>query len=200
MQSQQPETVRLFVALELPDEARALLADLQKRLRAFDQKHVMRWVSLDSTHLTLKFIGDTPVDRQSDIVKAVTEAAVGHAPFSLTITGAGGFPDLRKPRVVWSGVSGDTTTLFALHNAVERTVAPLGYPTESRPFSAHITLARTRQEASPSAVSALGGQIGMADVGLVAEWRVEGVSLMKSELQRSGAVYTRLFYVGLTQT
>ena len=157
----------------------------------------MRWVSLDSTHITLKFIGDTETDRQSDIEQAVARAALGHIPFMLDITDAGGFPDLRKPRVVWAGVGGATDNLFALRDSVEQTVAPLGYPTESRPFSAHITLARARQGTTLTALSAIGTEIGKLEIDTEATWRVEGISLMKSELKRSGAVYTRVFYVPL---
>src|SRR5215510_943203 len=134
MQSPLPEKIRLFVALELPADVRDALAAVQKRLRDLDRQRAMRWVSLDSMHITLKFIGDTGLDRQTAIEKGVVDAAAGHVPFGLNITGAGGFPDLRKPRIVWAGVDGDTDKLFALRDAVERTIAPLGYPTESRPF------------------------------------------------------------------
>lgn len=197
MQSPPPETVRLFVALELPAEVRNSLAVLQKRLRALDRQNAMRWVSLDSTHITLKFIGDVATEVQPAIEQAVAQAAPGHTQFSLNIAGAGGFPDLRKPRVVWAGVDGNTENLFRLRDSVEKTVSPLGFPTESRPFSAHITLARARQDALPAAVSTLGEQIGKVEVGTLATWRVESISLMKSELQRSGAVYTHLFSVTL---
>jgi RNA 2',3'-cyclic 3'-phosphodiesterase len=186
------DNLRLFIALELPAEITDALEKLQKRLRDLDRERAVRWVALDSIHLTLKFLGDTPPDRVPAIEAAVVEAATDHKPFSLSIDGAGCFPNLQKPRIVWAGASGELKALHALRDAVERTVSPLGYPTEDRPFSPHLTLGRSRQEASRSALSELGEKIGSQKIGILATWKVERVSLMRSELTPSGGVYTRL--------
>jgi 2'-5' RNA ligase len=186
------DNLRLFIALELPAEITDALEKLQKRLRDLDRERSVRWVTLDSVHLTLKFLGDTPPDRVPAIEAAIVEAATNHKPFSLSIDGAGCFPNLQKPRIVWAGAGGDLNVLHALRDAVERTVSPLGYPTESRPFNPHLTLGRARQEASRSALSDLGEKIGSQKIGTLATWQVQRVSLMRSELKQSGAVYTRL--------
>jgi 2'-5' RNA ligase len=173
------------------------LAALQKRLQAFDRERAIRWTAISSIHLTLKFLGDTDPARQPAIDAVLREAAAGCASFTLNIDGAGCFPDLRKPRIVWAGAGGDLAALHALRDAVERTISPLGYPTEDRPFSPHLTLGRARQDAPRLALSALGEQIGKAEVGALATWRVESVSLIRSELKPSGAVYTRMLDVPL---
>ncbi len=192
-----PDSFRLFIAIELPTDVCDALAALQKRLRGFDHDHAVRWGSIDGVHLTLKFLGVTPATRQPSIEAAMQEAAAGLKPFDLTMEGAGCFPDLRRPRVVWAGVGGDVKTLHMLRDAVERTVSPLGYPTEDRPFSPHLTLGRAKQEAPRVALSDLGEQIGKAEVGMLAGWHVEGISLMRSDLKPSGAVYTQVRYVPL---
>ncbi len=192
-----PELLRLFIAIELPPDVCEALGTLQKRLQGFDRDHAVRWGSISSIHLTLKFLGDTPAARQPEIEAALHKAVAGHKVFDLTVEGAGCFPDLRKPRVVWAGAGGDMDTLHALRDAVERAISPLGFPTEERPFSPHFTLGRARQDASRSALSSLGEQIGHAEVGTLASWRVEGVSLMRSDLKPSGAVYTQVAYAAL---
>jgi 2'-5' RNA ligase len=191
------ESLRLFIAVELPTAVGEALAALQKRLQTFDRERAIRWTAISSIHLTLKFLGDTDAARQPAIDAALREAAAGRAPFTLSIDGAGCFPDLRKPRIVWAGAGGDLAALHALRDTVERTVSPLGYPTEDRPFSPHLTLGRARQDAPRPALSALGERIGQAEVGTLATWRVDGLSLMRSELKPSGAVYSQLLFVPL---
>jgi RNA 2',3'-cyclic 3'-phosphodiesterase len=192
-----PDSVRLFVAIELPPAVCDALSSVQNRLRAFDRDCAVRWMSIASIHLTLKFLGETPANRQSEIEAALHEAVVGRGPFDLAVEGAGCFPDLRKPRVIWAGAGGDLQSLHALRDAVERTISPLGFPTEERPFSPHFTLGRARQDASRTALSSLGEKIGKTEVGTLATWRVEGVSLMRSDLRPSGAVYTQVAYAPL---
>ncbi len=189
------ESLRLFIAVELDlDE---VLGDLQKQMQAFDRDRAVRWTAIDGIHLTLKFLGETSADRQAAITAAMTEATKGHKPFGLTLEGAGCFPNTRKPRIVWAGLGGEVKALHALRDAVERTVSPLGYPTEDRPFSPHLTLGRARQEAGAASLAALGAQIEKMSVGKLAAWQVEGISLIRSELKSSGAVYTQLAYAPL---
>ncbi len=189
------ESLRLFIAVELDlDEE---LTNLQKQIQAFDRGRAIRWTAINGIHLTLKFLGETPPDQQAAITAAMVEAVKGHKPFGLALEGAGCFPNTRKPRIVWAGVGGEVKALHALRDAVERTVSPLGYPTEDRPFSPHLTLGRARQEAEAATLAALGAQIEKLDVGRLAAWQVEGISLMRSELKPAGAVYTQLAYAAL---
>jgi len=190
--------VRLFIAVELPAEpVLAALSRLQERLRGLESANAIRWTASSGIHLTLKFLGETPADRVDRIAQAMHEAAQAHHAFDLSIRGVGGFPDLRRPRVVWAGLHGDLESLHALRDSVERTVSPLGYPTESRPFSPHLTLGRARQDASTSALGKIGGALAKLDVGEIGAWRVTGVSLMESDLRPSGAVYTQRAWADL---
>ena len=192
-----PDTLRLFIAIELPTEVCEALAALQKQLQAVDRARAIRWSAISSIHLTLKFLGDTPADRVTAIEAAMREAAVGRAPVSLSVSGAGCFPDTRKPRVVWAGVGGDLATLYALREAIERTVSALGYPTESRAFSPHLTLGRAQQEASRETLGMIGKQVETVEQRTFASWRAERISLMRSDLKPSGAVYTKVAHVSL---
>ena len=191
------ELLRLFIAIELPAAARDVLAALQKRLQSADFSRAIRWSSIEGIHLTLKFLGDVAPDKIPSISEGLTAATAGRKPFDLAVAGAGCFPNLRRPRVIWAGSGGDSAALHALRDTVEQHVAPLGYPTDERPFSPHFTLGRARQEASASALDALGSHIAGMDVGTLYSWRVDGVSLMRSDLKPSGAVYTQIEYFGL---
>jgi 2'-5' RNA ligase len=191
------EPVRLFIAIELPAAARDALAALQKRLQSADTSRAIRWSSIDGIHLTLKFLGNVASDKIPSITAGLTAATAGRVPFDLAVAGAGCFPNMGKPRVLWAGSGGNSPALNALRDAVEQHVAPLGYPTDERPFSPHFTLGRARQEASASALAALGTHIAKLDVGTLYSWRVDSLSLMRSDLKPSGAVYTQIAHFGL---
>jgi 2'-5' RNA ligase len=193
------DPVRLFIAVELPTAVLAALTALQKRLKTLDRERAIRWTAAEGVHLTLKFLGETTSDRIPAIVTGLEQAAGGKTPFDLSMTGVGCFPNLQRPRVVWAGLRGDMGALRRLQEAVEEHIAPLGYPTEARAFSPHLTLGRARREASTGALAAFGKQIeqvGAATAEAV-NWRVEAVSLMRSDLKPSGALYTRLAHVPL---
>ncbi len=126
------DVLRLFVALELSPDVRAVLATAQSMLAA--QHLAVRWVDPDATHLTLKFLGSVPAAKVDEVVAAMTRATTDHAPFMLCTTTLGAFPGMQQPRVVWLGVDGELAALGALHYDVERHITPLGYPSELRSF------------------------------------------------------------------
>ena len=118
-------------------------------------------------------------------VRVVAALAVG--------TGApGAFPNIRTPRVLWVGLDGDIEAPQVLYRAVEKALAPLGFPPEERLFAPHLTLGRVRE----TATSADRRQLGQALAGLVVEKAlkitVDAVHIMKSDLSPAGAKYTKL--------
>jgi 2'-5' RNA ligase len=185
-------TVRTFIAIELDEELRANLRDLQDRLRGQLAPRSVRWVRPQGIHLTLKFLGDTPVSRLDDIKAALAQAATEVGPFTFTVGGLGCFPNTRRPRVVWVGLQEPTGALVRLRDAVEAQVAPLGFPTEKRPFSPHLTLGRVQRRASKSEVHEIGEVVAASMIGTVDEMDVTVVCYIKSDLRPSGAVYTTL--------
>ena len=192
------ESVRLFIALELPPPVQDTLQALQSRLRPLDTGHAIRWTAVSSIHLTLKFVGDTPSSNVDPIQAALIKAVEGHHPFDLEVNGVGSFPDAGKLRIVWASVGGMVEALRRLRDSVERFVAPLGYPTENRPFSPHLTIGRARKDASSAALAKFGGVVQDFDPERLVTWRAERLSLMKSDLKPDGAVYTALAEIPLT--
>lgn len=186
-----PRLLRLFIAHEFPVAVKNAIAQEIARLKAVDRNRSVRWTQTDSLHLTLKFLGDTPATRVPAIHAVMEQAARGIAPFALTIGGSGVFPNPRAPRILWLGVSGELESLLKLQAALERHVAPLGYPTEARPFSAHITVGRVKPDARRDALKPILESLAQTSSDL-ASWQVSSLALMQSDLQPSGAVYTQL--------
>jgi 2'-5' RNA ligase len=185
-------TLRTFIAIELDDELRDNLGRLQARLRERMSPGSVRWVRPDGIHLTLKFLGDTPLDKVEEVQAALARAAAEVGPFTFTVAGLGCFPNARSPRVVWVGLQELSGALARLRDAVEAHVTPLGFPTEKRPFRPHLTIGRVQRRASKSEVREIGEVVATSSIGAVDEMTVTIVSYIKSELKPSGAVYTTL--------
>jgi len=185
------EHVRSFIAIELPEEVKAGLTRLQNQLKAAKHSSV-KWVNPNSIHLTLKFLGDVPVNKINSITRALETATSEIPPFQLEIKDLGVFPNLNKVRVVWVGMSGDITRLGQLQRRIESNLATLDFAPETRAFTPHLTLARLREQASPDERQNFGHLIGNTKFDLVYKFRVDSVSLIRSQLTREGAIYSRL--------
>lgn len=183
--------MRLFVAIELPAETRAEVARATAPLRDLDD--ALRWSRAETLHVTLAFLGTMEESRVGELTAALEGAAAAVAPFELTIRGVGGFPGLRRPRVVWAGVDAPAE-LGRLHQRVEAALAPRGYTAERRPFAPHLTLARVRGGRArpiPALEEAAGG------VELETTLLVREIALMQSLLGAGGARYARVAAVPL---
>ncbi len=190
------EQVRSFIAIELPDELKLELSQLVAQLKSGEQSWV-KWVDPYNIHLTLKFLGNVAVDKLDDITGALEKAAQGIAPFHLEIKELGVFPNLRRVQVAWVGISGEVDKLAQLQQRIESNLAPLGFAPESRPFVPHLTLARLRDQALLAERQRFGQLITGTKFEAANAIKVNALSLMKSQLTREGAIYSRISSVGL---
>jgi RNA 2',3'-cyclic 3'-phosphodiesterase len=140
-----PGTRRVFVAVPLPEPAREDVAALVDAVRSAADPDVrdVRWVRMDGLHLTLRFIGPVGADRIGPIARAVEEAAATIDAFDVTIDGAGAFPSPTRPRTIWLDVTDGAPELAGAAGAVEDALAATGLERSSRPFRAHLTVARS---------------------------------------------------------
>jgi 2'-5' RNA ligase len=191
------EQIRSFVAIELDEEIREQLSIIQRSLKSKGLADTVRWVKPQGIHLTLKFLGGVPASRIQEIVLAVTQGKDGVMPFTISFGGLGCFPNTRRPNVIWVGVDGDTGALVRLQTGIEERLATEGYPSEKRRYSPHLTLGRVDRRISDSERRRLGDLIQEQTVGSLGQMQVRAVSVMKSELSRAGATYTRLAAVPL---
>jgi len=185
------EQVRCFIAIGLPDEVKAGIKDIQAQLKSGGQASV-KWVDPYSIHLTLKFLGGVDAAKIAPITAAMEEATQGIAPFSLKVEGLGTFPNLRRVQVVWVGVVGEVDKLARLQQRLESNLAGLGFAPENRRFTPHLTLARVRDRVALDEREGLGELIAGTKFEPVHSFPVEAVSLMKSQLTREGAIYSRI--------
>jgi len=190
------EQIRSFIAIELPEQAREGLARLRRELER-DEHGFVKWVDPQGIHLTLKFLGNIPSRRVTEITDAIRKATQGISPFHLEISGLGAFPSLKQPRVFWVGISGELDKLSALQLDIDSTLAALGFAREERPFVAHLTVARIREGASPAERRDFGELVDSTTFQDKYPVEVAAVRLMRSQLMPAGAIYTCLSVVGL---
>jgi 2'-5' RNA ligase len=187
--SQLEQELRLFVAIELSEDVCQALGALQQELRnrGLDR---LRWVRPEGIHLTLKFLGETPIDRLPAIKAALAPAVEGVPPHELFLGRLGTFGG-RNPRVVWVSIEGDVGPLKRLHDQVETAMEEIGFPPEGRDFRPHLTLGRVRPEGARQVARALEEAVACVAVPAM-PIVVRELSLMQSRLGPGGAVYTRL--------
>jgi 2'-5' RNA ligase len=188
-------TIRTFIAIELTAPILERLYDLQSRMQEDLPPKLLRWVRPEGIHLTLVFLGDIPVEQVEPVAEALREACAEHSPFTVSFTGMGCFPSLRRPRVVWVGVEEPSGALTRLQRDIEQALVPLGFKPERRAFTPHLTLGRVKG-GGRQACEALGAYVERANVRM-GEMKVEAVRLVRSDLQPGGAVYTDLAVVPL---
>ncbi|MGA7916709.1 MAG: RNA 2',3'-cyclic phosphodiesterase [Candidatus Acidiferrales bacterium] len=177
--------MRLFVALDLPDAVRRALAELIAQLKP--KSRSARWVRPESTHLTLKFLGDT-APQQLDSLRAALAAIHSPHPVELHFRALGFFPTEFNPRVVWTAAEA-TPNLFELVAALESTLEPLGFPRESRAFVPHLTLARINSTKGVENLVRAADALKSYDFGSAHESEFH---LFESVLKRSGSEYKKL--------
>jgi len=191
------EMIRTFVAIELHEAVMKALRQVQDELKRAPVARVARWASPDGIHLTLKFLGDVSSDRVPEITQAIERGCHSFAPFRISLSAAGFFPNPNRLRVVWVGVDGEVESLLRLQRAVESELNALGFPPEGRGFQPHLTLARVRDYARPAEREELAKRIGAVQVDTHSEMQVREVHLIRSQLRPTGAVYTPLATVPL---
>ena len=187
------ENMRCFVAIELPEDVKRTLHLTTEALRkSADLKGPVKWVNADAIHLTLKFLGDVPSSRLDELKCAVQGACADTAPLHLGLGTLGVFPSARNPRVIWVGLEGDEHTLGQLAGYVDEAMAKLGFPRETRPYTAHLTLGRVRREATNLERSTISAALAGIPALQSASFDAREVSLMRSHLSPQGARYTCL--------
>lgn len=183
---------RLFAALDLPVDVLDYLAGLMQRLRAGLPHNAVRWVRSAGIHLTVRFYGETKSEQVAALQASLAKAIAGLSPIELKLNGLGVFPNAVAPRVVWVGVAGDVAMVAKIQTALENEARAVGFRPETRPFTPHLTLGRVNQLRAPDK-QRLTQLLQDTPVNLPAPFMLNRVSLIKSELKPTGAVYTPLW-------
>jgi 2'-5' RNA ligase len=191
-------TVRLFLAVEVPNVVRASVARAREALPPL---RGITWVQPELVHVTVRFLGPVPTLRVSDVEEAARYAAEGVQPHIVHLHGLGAFPNERQPRVLWIGLRDDEGlhALTLLHGWVEAALEARGFGREDRAFSPHLTIARTRDDMPSRDRRALGEAVQEAKERVRPDdaFRLDTLTVMRSDLSPSGPRYTPLARVPL---
>lgn len=176
-------SIRTFVAIKV-----GVLPELLAVLKSFA---AMRWpvvaVPPDKLHVTLKFLGETPLELQADIQHQIAQAITGQPPIPLRVAGLGAFPSTMRPSVIWAGLS-DAEPLAGMVQRLEALLEPLGFTRESRPFHPHLTLARVKGR-PPHELFDLLQRHAETCFG---RFEVRSIEFMQPDRQRDGSHYSTL--------
>jgi RNA 2',3'-cyclic 3'-phosphodiesterase len=170
---------RLFVAIDLPESTRQLLASLDPQIRG------VRWIDPAQMHLTIGFFGDVADD--IDLALREKLGAIEFGAFFLPVTGVGTFSAKGTPEIIWIGVGKAHPHLFQIHKRVQEAALAAGIEPELRPWHPHITIARCREVSAQSLRKFLQFNEDL-DAGMI---RVDAFHLYSSKLTPAGPIHTR---------
>jgi 2'-5' RNA ligase len=184
---------RLFTGIPLSAEVRQRLAEAEKELTQVSPN--TSWVGAEKLHITMRFLGEVSEALIPQIEEAINQTTQVHHSFPLEVCGLGAFPNPKRARVLWAGLTTGKTEAQALFNTLEKELEKAGFARETRPFSAHITLGRVRiprhnleleRKLAESADITFGGE------------PAERLVLFKSTLQPRGSIYDELYSAKLS--
>jgi 2'-5' RNA ligase len=168
--------LRLFVAVDVPEEVRLLVHDALQPLR--ERYPTARWVPRENQHVTLKFLGRTWPRLVEWVTSQVGPVAARAAPFSTRVEGIGAFPSARRARVLWAGLDDAEGCMGSLAADLDAALAG-EFEREKRAFTAHLTVARFDPPTAVGEVPQIAGE----------PFEVDRLVLYRSHLQRPAPVY-----------
>ena len=186
-----PTAIRAFIAIELPQVLQEQLSQAIVRLQEQSPRAV-RWVAARNIHLTLKFLGNVSPENITQLTRVIQHESLRYKPFTMHAGGLGAFPSKIHPRVIWVGIDAPPV-LLELQQSIDRETDRLGYASEERGFSAHLTLGRVSQHAGPQEVRQIAEALARNTIGDLGTIQVNSLRLFRSDLQPGGAVYTPLY-------
>jgi 2'-5' RNA ligase len=179
--------MRAFIGIGLPPECRRAIAAAYSQFRV--RRLPVSWTPEQNLHVTLKFLGEIPPGSVDGIASLLLEASGGIPAFGILVEGAGGFPSLRAPRVLWVGIRESLELVGKLHENMENVLSGAGFPREGRPFHPHITVGRVRDRLPPGWGEEYAGALSGKPFGAV---KVNSYQLYESRLSPGGAEYAVL--------
>ncbi len=183
---EEPEKLRVFVAIELKDAAKKSLISLQESLKKATCD--VRWVDPGLTHITLKFLGDVMEKDVPGIISVLQEEAGRIEPFAITIRGIGVFPDWRNPKVLWAGIREGEKSVSLAAKSVQSILSKIGFVEDKKRFVPHITIGRIRSYKNTSSLR----KAILAEDDFLAETSAESMTLFRSVLSPEGADHISL--------
>jgi 2'-5' RNA ligase len=179
------EEIRAFVAIDLPDDVRHALVEARSDIAEGFPRNAVRWVKPQNIHLTLRFLGNTTLEKLPVFTAGMDDIVGKYQAFDLQLAGVGCFPNARRPRVLWIGIEGAKDRLKSLQVDVEDLVVNSGWKRESRRYHPHLTLGRVKDSREVAESGIQWGKI--IQRGMIP---VRAIYLIESALTPDGPIYT----------
>jgi 2'-5' RNA ligase len=187
-----PESIRTFIAFKIPEHVLSAIGKIQEVLKSY--KFNIKWVRPESIHLTLKFLGNIDSATVGQIESVLRDTVKPYVPFSIQAKGLGVFPGVKRPRVIWIGITGQIDQLIGLQRNLDKDLSAIGFSRDKRPFKGHLTLGRAKGSIDANRMRSV---LTMYNEFEAEPFTVGPLILYKSDLHPTGAVYTELFQVVL---
>jgi len=188
---------RSFIAIEIPAEIQSAIWKETASLRQRLGKPLVRWISQENIHLTLKFLGDVPLATLEALAQHLVPKLNRFPGFDLRVNGMGTFPNPRRPRVIWVGMNAPKE-LATIAQAIKSGTVHFGFEPEKRPFSPHLTIGRVSQHISGSQSQQIAASLEQNRIEYLGTATIRSVEIFLSDLRPSGAVYTHLHTLPLS--
>ena len=188
MTADSEKNIRAFLAIDPPEDILQAMSRLQEKLKREISGRIS-WTKPQGQHLTLKFFGDISSEDVKNICTAVQNRIVSEPKLNLKVENMGVFPDARRPRLIWCGVTGDSEKLSIIQKQLDSDFAGIGFPREDRPFRAHLTLGRIKD---PSGLTGISEALTKYSAFAAGKFNCTELILFQSKLSPQGAIYTKL--------
>jgi RNA 2',3'-cyclic 3'-phosphodiesterase len=184
--------IRAFIAVSFPPHLQDHLEQVSRLVRDDLAGVPVRWVPVKNMHLTLKFLGNIPESSLDALRNVLREEAALHPAFKISLGDLGAFPNVKRPRVIWIGIIA-SQELKSLAMGIGHATESIGFPSEERPFSPHLTFGRVGRQITAEDLHRIGEVVLTIKPG-PPEWTdVNEIHLYRSDLQPGGALYSRLY-------
>jgi 2'-5' RNA ligase len=183
------ELIRAFLSLDIEDQdLLSQISETQNRLDTSSAK--MKLVEIENVHFTLRFLGDTSISAIDEIESSLSQ--IKFEPFNIEIVGVGAFPNSKRPRVVWIGVTQNADSVIKLKKEIDSRLKTFGHQPEGKKFTPHATIARVRYIKDRERLARNLEELGDAHIGTMT---VSKFNMKKSTLTPSGPIYETLWHV-----
>ena len=145
--------MRLFIAIKLPNQIKDQIIDFQNTMREVSRgesatcsfTNGIKWVGYENLHLTLKFLGTVDEEQVAEVTHKISSAIHSIKPFHISLSTFGGFPDLRRPKVLWIGIKEGRQILIEIMNRLDKELSVMGFEIENRNPVPHLTIGRVKK-------------------------------------------------------
>jgi len=188
--------IRSFIAIEI---SKSIQDAISRQIASLKQKYPnpgIRWVPSVNIHLTLKFLGEVSSQNLEILAKTIGDETKGLKPFSIPFLETGIFPNSRRPKVIWIGLSYQAN-LITLYKIIEAVSSSLGYQSEERPFTPHITLGRVGNDLSPITIQKMMEDLRSIDISSLEPVYIKSIKIFKSDIKLKGPVYSTIHTIPL---